>query len=1192
MLQFCALASPLRTFVLPVRIQSCAIDPQAHAKMVASTTVEGLDVAYDSYRNTCRSGGIVVKGIKGSIVQRRSVQQTPCLEEYRFVPYKDDDSAKEQRYRYLREYVEVCSGIVRRMLQSNSKNGILMHESEDAYPDLYEHVSGRSLNGVAVNLSLLNVLLTVSKAANDSTSLEYCVRSSLEDQGRSLNRDILNTALFEEDPLRCLLDVVLENVDSKKVRVLELAAGKNPLLVAPWVLQWLSLQDIHLKIEYTVAHPSPENLTPEEVPGGINIISYDTSSASQEGFHEADLTILARGAVDTKDDTNVLAKHLSSQCKELSFVLLSQRIAFTPAEMFLSGMDGTVFREHSDGEAISEFKAHGLLLVGFKSNNLSSLLLFRKCSVVADVSKHVVVRVENTAFEWVEMLKENAQQHDAKLARENLWLLAENAGTSGIVGLTNCLRQETRGRRIRCVFDASHNGRNEVSDFSPSNPRYADIFQRGLVMNVYRDGQWGSFRHLCMTSGGPKKATFAFLGMHTRGDLSSLQWYESPLKYACFSDRTANDVTLCDVYYASLNIRDVLLATGKIVPEAIGGKWDFSDCTIGNEFSGRDSQGRRVMAMAPSRVIATVAITDPDFVWDVPDTWSLEEACTVPLVYLTAYYALIMRGNMQPGESVLIHSGSGGVGQASIAIALSMGCTVFTTVGSVSKREFLRCRFPELENRHFASSRDTSFEAHILSETKGRGVDLVLNSLTEDKLQASVRCLADDGRFLEIEKFDSSKNSSLGMLVFCRNVTFHGIMMDKMLVDHSYSTADKRRLFAMVRDGIASGVVRPLDAILFTRNKAEEAFRFMASGKHIGKVVIQIRPEESHRHAAPAVPLAVEAIARPCFYGHKSYVIAGGLGGFGLELGDWMVTRGCRKLLLTCRSGLKTGYQKLCLHRWRAVGVEVLARSSDVASEEGARTVIEEAASMGPVGGIFNLAMVLRDALVENQTVETFEAACKPKVAGTQLLDQLSRQLCPHLDHFVVFSSTSCGRGNAGQTNYGYANSVMERICDRRVADGLPGLAIQWGTVGDVGLIGESMGQQTFLLGLAPQKIRSCIAVMDQFLSQGHPVVSSYVKADQSPKLDGDKKQDLIQSVARILGVKDTSRLNPDISLGELGIDSLMSVEVKQTLERDYDITLSIREIRQLTIARIRHNGEGRRDASSSNNKTSPADAT
>nr|XP_037286078.1 fatty acid synthase-like [Rhipicephalus microplus] len=1104
MLQFSAFGSPpLRTFLLPVKIESCIIDPETHAQ-IAARNDEGVLVEYDGYRDTCRSGGIAVRGIKRSIAKRRSVQQTPCLEEYRFVPYIDDVDAKEQRYSPLREYVDLCCDITQHILQSNCENGPLRHLYKDACPDLQQNLSSRCLNGAAVNHSLLNVLLAVTEAANDSKPLEYFVRSSLEAQRRSLKRDVLNTALFEEDPLRYLLDVVLENGGSKKVQVLELAVGKDPLLIAPWALQWLSLQDVHIKIEYTVAHPSPDTLTPDEVPRGINILSYGTSSALHELAPEADLTILSRFVADTENDTNALAKQLSSQCKELSFVLLSQRTAFTSTENFLSSIDGTDDCTHSDDEVISAFKAHGMLLIGLKSNKLSSLLLFRKCTTVADVREQDVVRAKNTKSGWIEELGEKIQQYDAKTAGRDLWLLAEDVGTSGVVGLTNCLRLETGGRHVRCVFDTSHNGRNNVSDFSPSNPKYADIFQRGLVMNIYRNGRWGSFRHVCMASGGQKKNTVAFLGMHTRGDLSTLQWYESPLKYASLSSGTTKDGTLCDVCYASLNARDLMMATGKIAPEPVPGKLAISECIMGNEFSGWDSRGRRIMAVAPTHALGTMAIADPDFMWEVPETWSLEEACTIPLAYLTAYYALIMRGNIQAGESVLIHSGSGCVGQACITVAISMGCTVFTTVGSSLTKEFLRRRFPELEDRHFASSRDLSFETHILGETKGT---------------------------------------------------------------------------ARVQN-------------IFTRDKAEAAFRLMASGKHVGKVVVQIRPEEVHHHAGPAVPLLVEAVARAYFYEHKSYVIVGGLGGFGLELADWMVTRGCRKLLLTSRSGLRTGYQKLCLRRWRALGVQVLARNSDVASEGGARMVIEEATSMGPVGGIFNLAMVLHDALIENQTAETFEAACKPKAAGTQLLDQLSRQLCRELDHFVVFSSTSCGRGNAGQTNYGYANSVMERICECRVADGLPGLAIQWGTIGGVGLIGEMMGQQTFLLGLAPQKIRSCMAVMDQFLSQGHPVVSSYVKADLSRKPGDKEKHSLIESVARILGVQDASRLSPDISLGELGIDSLMSVDVKQTLEQDCDVTLSTQEIRQLTIARIRQIGECHRDASSSQGKSSAAHGT
>ncbi|EFN70710.1 Fatty acid synthase, partial [Camponotus floridanus] len=160
--------------------------------------------------------------------------------------------------------------------------------------------------------------------------------------------------------------------------------------------------------------------------------------------------------------------------------------------------------------------------------------------------------------------------------------------------------------------------------------------------------------------------------------------------------------------------------------------------------------GRRVMGMVEARGLATTIVADLGFLWEVPDKWTLEQAATIPVAYATSYYALFVRGQLKAGESVLIHAGTGGVGQAAIAISLHAGCTVFTTVGTPEKREYLKKIFPQLTDRHIGNSRDTSFEHLILTETQGRGVDVVLNSLAEEKLQASVRCLALNGRFLEI----------------------------------------------------------------------------------------------------------------------------------------------------------------------------------------------------------------------------------------------------------------------------------------------------------------------------------------------------------------------------------------------------------------------------------------------------------
>lgn len=185
------------------------------------------------------------------------------------------------------------------------------------------------------------------------------------------------------------------------------------------------------------------------------------------------------------------------------------------------------------------------------------------------------------------------------------------------------------------------------------------------------------------------------------------------------------------------------------------------ECILGLEFSGRSSNGKRVMGMVAACGLASSVLADKGFLWEVPAKWSLEEAATVPVAYATAYYALSVRGRMRRGEAVLVHAGTGGVGQAAISIALHAGCTVYTTVGTPDKRAFLRERFPALPPENIGNSRDTSFEQMIKRRTRGRGVDLVLNSLAADKLHASVRCLAEGGRFLEIGKLDLSNDTAL-----------------------------------------------------------------------------------------------------------------------------------------------------------------------------------------------------------------------------------------------------------------------------------------------------------------------------------------------------------------------------------------------------------------------------------------------
>jgi fatty acid synthase len=231
-----------------------------------------------------------------------------------------------------------------------------------------------------------------------------------------------------------------------------------------------------------------------------------------------------------------------------------------------------------------------------------------------------------------------------------------------------------------------------------------------------------------------------------------------------------------------------------------------------------------------------------------------------------------------------------------------------------------------------------------------------LNSLAEDKLQASVRCLAKDGRFLEIGKLDLSNNNSLGMSVFLKNTTFHGILLDS-LFDIKSANSEKLEVVKLINEGIKNGSVRPLPATVFSESQVEQAFRFMGSGKHIGKVILKIRDEEATEVVMPIKKLFT-SVPRSYMVPEKSYVLVGGLGGFGLELANWLVTRGAKNLVLTARSGITTGYQASRVSNWKSAGINVLISKSDCSTLNGAQQLINDSNKLGPVGGVFNLAAV------------------------------------------------------------------------------------------------------------------------------------------------------------------------------------------------------------------------------------------
>jgi len=933
-----------------------------------------------------------------------------------------------------------------------------------------------------------------------------------------------------------------------------------------------------------------------------------------------------------REDVGAIFESAYESLRANGFLLAFLRTQLSPAEKFLYKVADYEFKQKDERlEIVLEAaKRSKLQLIGEKTDKTGCvLLLFRKLDETIKFSEQNLIHLEHEKHSnWLEPIKMLMNDIRAKSTSEtlnkNIWLIANDTIYNGVIGMVNCLRKEPGGERIRFLFDQrkvspfkfsrqeiefekiikpEKEGDEEKKELCKSDAfiditsleqdsNLVNLIKQDLIYNcIDSDGRYGSFRHFTVSElleNQKVKTEEAHVNVATRGDLSSFRWYEAPYKYL---EPEVKEKNLISVYYSSLNFRDIMLASGRLPLDALPVSIALSDCILGLEFSGRTKSGKRLAGMLGGRGIATTALYEESqsISFNIPDTMSLEEAATIPVVYATAVMALIHRGKMAKGETILIHSGSGGVGQAAIRMCLHHGLTVYTTVGNKEKRDFLKEEFPQLTDAHIFNSRDCTFETDVMRATNGRGVDLVLNSLSEDKLQASIRCLADGGRFLEIGKYDMALNNPVELMLLDTNKTFHGILLDKLFDTQTLTSAFKNQrteLIDVIEKGLVQGYIKPIKRTVFERDQVEDAFRFMASGKHIGKVIIKIRDEEFdeghlsedgrqiYKNVKP-YPVIIDAQPRTMFNPKLSYIITGGLGGFGLELAKWMGANGAKYLLLTSRTGIKTGYQRLVVDRLLENGTQVIVSSIDNTDDEGAKRLIEEAQTLAPLGGIFNLAMVLRDSLLENATIEKFDEVCAPKCKGVASLDRMSRKLVPDLQLFVAFSSVSCGKGNAGQANYGYANSVMERICEQRRRDGIHGLAIQWGAIGDVGVAFENLGgNEAVIGGTIPQRMPSCFATMSKLLASPFSVCLSVLQADRR-SFSAGKKGDLVKTILHVLGIKDPSTVDPNCTLGELGLDSLMAVEIRQALEREYDIVLTVQEIRALTINRIREIGDG-----------------
>jgi acyl transferase domain-containing protein/NADPH:quinone reductase-like Zn-dependent oxidoreductase len=488
------------------------------------------------------------------------------------------------------------------------------------------------------------------------------------------------------------------------------------------------------------------------------------------------------------------------------------------------------------------------------------------------------------------------------------------------------------------------------------------------------------------------------------------------------------------VLAAGLNFRDVLKALA--MPPFSGSRTD-ADASQQQECTGivvacgegvdRFHVGDEVIALACTS-IGSHALASQNLAVRKPAALSFEDAATVLVGFVTAHYALHTLARMAPGERVLIHSATGGVGLAAIQLCQRASVEIFATAGSPEKREYLR----SLGIEHVYDSRSLDFADEILACTNGEGVDVVLNSLAGEAITRGLEILRARGRFVEIGKRDIYGDSKLGLFPFRKSIAFFGLdmgapgILDPQLLD-------------LIASQLADGSLKPLPRTVFDVADAEQAFRLMAQAKHIGKVVLSLeRPQYD-----------VMQHDRLTFRPDASYLITGGFGGFGIAVAEWMVEQGARHLVLLSRTGAPRSEDAAALAALEG-RVHVVRRAADVADESDvARVLAEVRDTMPPLRGVVHAAMVLDDGMLTQIDAERLERVLAPKIAGAWNLHR--QTLDQRLDFFVLFSSIASVIGNPVQGNYAAANAFLDALSAFRRSRGLPSLTVSWGALSEVG---------------------------------------------------------------------------------------------------------------------------------------------
>ncbi|KAL3473816.1 hypothetical protein BJX99DRAFT_260932 [Aspergillus californicus] len=649
---------------------------------------------------------------------------------------------------------------------------------------------------------------------------------------------------------------------------------------------------------------------------------------------------------------------------------------------------------------------------------------------------------------------------------------------------------------------------------------------------------------------------------------------------------------------------DVLVALGRLSKEEeLGLECAGTVVRVGSDATGFQP-GDRVLMTTPGGMRSHPRAPG-QLVYGMPNSLSFSEAVAILIPGMTAYHSLVNVARVRPGEKVLIHAAAGATGQMLVSVAQLLGAEVFATVGSAQKKDFLLERF-QIPPEHVFYSRNTSFASGVKRVTKGHGVDVVVNSLSGEGLLASWECVAPYGHFIELGKADIQANSDLPMSGFANNISFTAVdVLHIVQSDHTLTRQLAEKAIALVAGGEIRG---PAPIKLFGASQTEQAFRLMQSGSNVGRVVISLAPEE-------IVPIYTTLRAKWCFRPDASYLVAGGLGGIGRAILEWMVAKGARHLIVPSRSGASTEQAVGFIAGIISRGVRVVAPTCDVSSATDLAAMLQGCAiTMPPVRGCINAAMVLQDAIFESMTHDQWSLSIQSKVNTSWNLHQL---LPREMDFFILLSSVMGIYANPSQSNYAAGCVFQDSLARSRSAQGLGGsVSLDIGYMASVGYVAQSQSQTVLATArnLAPIKTTEFLEILGHYCDPALPLLNEtqseliiggrtaedYIARGEEPVpvmsrplfagFNGLRQQDaratrleaseaspamlfqqtgsirervnivtgaLRAKVARSLGVG-VEDVDAEKMLSDYGTDSLMAIELRSWMRKDFGADVKV----------------------------------